>query len=71
MWRILEVLAKHKLSFCSKKYKFDNQQIKYLELVISKNQVEMGPIKMARVWDWPVPYTYTDLQAFLDFTNFY
>jgi len=33
--RVLEVLAKHKLFFCPKKYEFDKQQIEYLVLVIS------------------------------------
>jgi len=34
VWRILKVLAKHKLFLCSRKCKFDKQQIEDLELAI-------------------------------------
>ena len=44
----MKVLADYKLYFYLKKYKFDKQWIKYLGLVISKNQVEIDPVKVAR-----------------------
>ena len=34
--KAMEVLAEHKLFLCLEKYKFNKQQIKYLNLVISK-----------------------------------
>jgi len=34
--KTMEVLAEYKLFFCLEKYKFNKQQIKYLNLVISK-----------------------------------
>lgn len=67
--RVLKVLIEHKLYLQPKKY--NKQQIEYLGLVISKNQVEMDLIKVARICDWPISKIYTDLQAFLSFTNFY
>ena len=45
----MKVLAKHKLFLHSKKCEFDKQQIKYLDLVILKNQVDINSIKIARV----------------------
>ena len=68
----MEVLAKHKLFLCPEKYKFDKQQIKYPGLVIAQDQVEMDLVKVAGVCDWSVSHNNsTDLQTFLDFTNFY
>lgn len=40
-------------------------------MVISKNQITMDPKKVARVTDWPEPKTVKQVQAFLEFTNFY
>lgn len=42
---VLEVLAEHQLHLCSEKYDFDKQQIEYLGLVISEDQVEIDPVK--------------------------
>lgn len=53
-YRVLKILAEHKLFFCLKKYKFDKWQIKYLGLVIFKNQVKMNSVKVFRVCDWPI-----------------
>ena len=42
---VLKVLAEHQLHLCSEKYDFDKQQIEYLELVISEDQVKIDPMK--------------------------
>jgi len=47
--RVLEVLAKYKLSLYPKKCEFDKQWIEYLGLIISQDQVKIDPIKVARV----------------------
>jgi len=69
--RVLEVLAKHKLFLCPEKCEFHRKQIEYLGLVISENKVEMDPVKVAGVHDWPTPENRTDMQAFIGFVNFY
>jgi len=61
VYRVIEVLAKHKLSLYSEKYKFDKQQIKYLDLVILEDQVKIDSIKIARVWNWPTSWNCTKL----------
>jgi len=71
VWRVLEVLVEHKLFLCPEKCEFHRKQIKYLGLVISENKVEMDPIKVARVRDWPTLKNQTDMQAFIGFVNFY
>ena len=71
VWRVLEVLAEHKLFFHPEKCEFHWKQIEYLRLVISENKVEMDSVKVAGVCDWPTPENQTDMQAFIDFVNFY
>ena len=69
--RVLEVLAEHKLFFHPEKCEFHWKQIEYLRLVISENKVEMDSVKVAGVCDWPTPENQNDMQAFIDFVNFY
>ena len=69
--KVLEVLVKYKLFFCLEKCKFDKSYIKYLDLVISKDQVKIDSVKVARVCNWLILTTYINLQTFLCFTNFY
>jgi len=71
VWRVLEVLVEHKLFLRLKKCEFHRKWIEYLRLVISENKVEMDPVKVARVRDWPTPENQTDVQAFIGFVNFY
>jgi len=69
--RVLEILTEHKLFLCPEKYEFHQKQIEYLGLVISENKVAMDPVKVARVYEWPVLENWTDVQAFIGFVNFY
>jgi len=71
VWRVLEVLVEHKLFLCPEKCEFHRKQIEYLGLVISENTVEIDPVKVAGVHDWPTPENWTDVQAFIGFVNFY
>ena len=47
MCKVLKVLAKHKLFLCPRKCEFNKRQIKYLELVISENQVAIDLINLS------------------------
>jgi len=49
----LEVLTEHKLFLCPEKCEFHRKRIEYLGLVISENKVEIDPVKVAGVRDWP------------------
>jgi hypothetical protein len=53
------------------KCNFEKWKIEYLGIIISEGQVEMDPVKVAGVADWPTPTTKKELQQFLGFTNFY
>jgi len=71
VWRVLEVLAEHKLFLCPEKCEFHQKEIEYLRLVILENKVAMDPVKVAGVYNWPTPENRTDVQAFIGFVNFY
>jgi len=71
VWRVLEVLVEHKLFLHPEKCEFHQKEIEYLRLVISENKVAMDPVKVARVYDWPTPENWTDVQAFIGSVNFY
>jgi RNase H-like domain found in reverse transcriptase/Integrase zinc binding domain len=45
--------------------------VEYLGVVVSYNSVEMDPVKVAGVADWPVPDNKKEVQLFLGFVNFY
>jgi hypothetical protein len=45
--------------------------IEYLGVIISHDHVEMDPVKVAGVANWPTPESKKDVQQFLSFTNFY
>jgi len=59
--RVLEVLTEHKLFLCPEKCEFHRKQIEYLGLVISENKVEMDPVKVTGVHDWPTLENQTDV----------
>ena len=74
-WQIIDIilsqLQKHKLYLKSDKCEFEQQCIEYLTLIISKEKIEMDPVKVVEVVDWPTPKSKKKVQQFIGFTNFY
>jgi Reverse transcriptase (RNA-dependent DNA polymerase) len=68
---VLERLRLHRLYLRPEKCKFERTRIEYLGLIVSQGKVEMDPVKVAGVMDWPVPKNRKEVQAFLGFANFY
>ncbi|KAF8633524.1 hypothetical protein AX17_004426 [Amanita inopinata Kibby_2008] len=68
---VLERLREHQLYLKQEKCKFECTWIEYLGLIISEGHVEMDPVKIAGVAEWPTPGTHKEVQSFLGFTNFY
>jgi hypothetical protein len=50
---------------------FEKTKIEYLSVIISHNKVEMDPVKIAGVADWPTPSNKKEVQSFVGFINFY
>jgi hypothetical protein len=50
---------------------FEKTRIEYLGVIISHDKVEMDPVKIAGVADWPMPSNKKEMQSFISFVNFY
>jgi len=50
---------------------FEQSSIKYLGVIILENKVQMDEEKLSGVLEWSVPTKVKQVQAFLDFVNFY
>lgn len=68
---VLETLSKHQLWLKPEKCEFSKDEVEYLGLLISSNQVRMDPAKFKAVSEWPAPASVTKLQRFVGFANFY
>ena len=68
---MLQRLKEHKLYFKPEKCEFERSRIEYLGLIISEGQLEMDPVKVKGVTDWPEPKNRRGVQSFLGFVNFY
>ena len=67
----LDRLRQHKLYLRADKCEFEKTKIEYLGVIISHNRVEMDPVKVSGVSEWPIPENKKDVSSFLGFTNFY
>ena len=69
--RVLQKLRENKLYLKHDKCTFEEEEVEYLGLLVSKGKVRMDPVKTKAVGDWPIPKTKRDIQQFLGFVNFY
>jgi hypothetical protein len=68
---VLDRLRKHGLYLRPEKCEFEQTRVEYLGLIVSKGKVEMDPVKVAGVQEWPPPKNRKEVQSFLGFANFY
>jgi hypothetical protein len=68
---VLELLSKHKLFLKLDNCEFEKTKVEYFGIIISHNLVEMDPVKVAGIADWPALTSKKEVQSFLGFTNFY
>ena len=71
LWIVLKHLQQHQLYLCSEKCEFEQTKVEYLRLIVLYGKVEMDPVKVAGVMDWPTPANWKEVQAFLGFANSY
>src|SRR3982751_4521820 len=69
--RVLKRLEEHGLCLRLEKCEFEKTRIEYLGLIVAENRVEMDPVKVAGVAQWPTPTNRKEVQSFLGFANFY
>src|SRR6266481_314235 len=69
--QVLSTLQEWRLFLKPEKCKFEQKEVEYLRLVISKDHVAMDPMKVCRVMEWLTPMKVKEVQSFLGFVNFY
>ena len=69
--RVLQKLKDNDLFLNLDKCTFDVEEIEYLGMIITENQIKMDPVKLAGIADWPVPTSVKQVRSFLGFGNFY
>lgn len=68
---VLQHLRENDLYCKLQKCKFFKTKVEYLDMIIASRRIEIEKKKVQVVLDWPVPKKVKDIQAFLEFTNFY
>src|SRR5258707_3256131 len=69
--QVLSTLRKQRLFLKPEKCKFEQKEVEYLRLVISKDHVAMDLTKVHGVMEWPTPMKVKEVQSFLGFVSFY
>ena len=69
--RVLERLREYNLYLKPEKCEFKRTQIEYLGVIVSEGMVEMDPVKVSGVSEWPEPRNKREVQSFVRFINFY
>src|SRR6266436_3463541 len=69
--QVLSTLWEQRLFLKPEKCKFEQKEVEYLGLVISKDHVAMDPTKVCGVTEWLTPMKVKEVQSFLGFVNFY
>jgi hypothetical protein len=71
VYEIFNILVENDLYIKLEKCAFEQEEIKYLGVIVGKGQLCMNPKKLQGVTNYPRPLTVTDVQAFLGFTGYY
>lgn len=68
---VLDILRAQNVWLKPEKCKFSQQEVSYLGLIISRNQIKMDVTKLNAVREWPAPKNLSEVQTFLGFANFH
>ncbi|KAK3570299.1 hypothetical protein QTP86_017183, partial [Hemibagrus guttatus] len=68
---VADTTRQHNLYMKLEKCEFYHKSLTFLGYVFFPEGVEMDQAKVKAVIDWPEPTSVTELQCFLEFTNFY
>ena len=69
--QIFQKLQKAGFQFDIDKYEFFVRKVKYLNLIITPENIEMDQKKLSAIFDWSIPGNLKAIQSFLNFANFY
>src|SRR6201994_4573026 len=69
--QVLKILKQNDLYLKTEKCEFEKQKLEYLGVIIQHDSIEMDPIKLKGIKEWPRPQTTKNIRQFLGFCNFY
>jgi hypothetical protein len=69
--RVLKILQDNNLYLKPEKCAFEVDTVEFVGFVLSNGSIQMDPVKVAGVKEWPTPTNVTEVQSFLGFINFY
>ena len=69
--RVLQRLADNDLYLKPEKCIFWMKEVEYLGMIISENQLQMDPVKLWGIAEWPAPTNVKNVRSFLGFGNYY
>ena len=68
---VLTKLQKARLQLNIEKCEFNVKKVKYLGLIIAKEEIQMNSAKITAIANWEASTCVKDMQSFLSFANFY
>ncbi len=68
---VLDQLRKHSLYANLKKCRFHQDEVRFLDYIVSYQGIQMEEGRIKAVRDWPEPQSVRDILVFLGFANFY
>ena len=68
---MLDKLEEHDLYLKPEKCQFEQDEIKYLGVIVRKGHLQMSPKKLQGITDWSPPKIPTEVHSFLGFTGYY
>ncbi|KAI5115596.1 hypothetical protein M0805_003691 [Coniferiporia weirii] len=69
--RVLNICDKNDLYCKPEKCIFAVQEAEFLGMIITPNNINMDPIKLNSISEWPTPKTIKQLRSFMGFCNYY
>ena len=68
---VLTALEKADLQIKSEKSQFHQEEIEFLEYIITNKEIKIDSEKVRVIMKWPAPKSVKEVQVFLRFINFY
>ena len=68
---MLQALQDSDLQVKIEKSVFHIYKVEYLGYIIAESGIKMDPVKIGIIKGWPTPRNISEVQLFLEFTNFY
>jgi Reverse transcriptase (RNA-dependent DNA polymerase)/RNase H-like domain found in reverse transcriptase len=69
--KVLQRLRDNDLYLKPEKCTFWTKEVEYLGMIISENQLQMDPVKLKGIAEWPAPANVKNVRSFLGFGNYY